>query len=89
MLIIYSFAETKPVMDAVMFGGYEKVVEQMVQQISLAICSLAQHINSLQQAGVARPSFVSNHLEAMYGEKHDPEDKRVVRLASAMIFIGL
>lgn len=42
-----------------------------------------------QQAGTARPSFVANHLEIMYRNKHDPEQERALKLAAGMIVAGV
>ncbi|KAI0768402.1 cytochrome P450 [Irpex lacteus] len=40
------------------------------------------------QKGVAPPSFISKHLEAMYGEEHDAEQERAIKLAAGMVFIA-
>ena len=81
------YTESKPFMNDILFGNYQKVEEQM-----MSAPRACQHIQraeeQYQKAGMARPSFTSNHLSIMYEEKHDPEQYRALRLAAVLIFVG-
>ncbi|KAI0092995.1 cytochrome P450 [Irpex rosettiformis] len=45
-----------------------------------------QKVVDQMKAGMARPSFIATHLEAMHGRERDPEKERALKLAAGMIF---
>lgn len=74
-------------MDAILFGNYQKVEDQMVS-LHRAGQQIYRIQEKYQKTGTARPSFTSNHLSTMYEEQHDPEQYRALRLAAVVIFGG-
>ncbi|KAI0093004.1 cytochrome P450 [Irpex rosettiformis] len=44
-----------------------------------------QKVEEQMKTGMARPSFTSKHLEAMYGEEQDPQQICALRFAAGMI----
>ncbi|KAI0768442.1 cytochrome P450 [Irpex lacteus] len=59
--------ESKPYMDEIVFGNYQRVKDEM-------------------NSGVARPSFTSKQLEAIYRGEGGPDDHRALAFAAGMIF---
>ncbi|KAI0092996.1 cytochrome P450 [Irpex rosettiformis] len=65
---------------------YIKFIKETKSFMDAIIYDNYQKVVEEMQTGTARPSFVSRHLEAMFGHKQDAEKERALKLAAGMIF---